>query len=170
MCVNSLLLFWQEKSHRVLHESKMNLWRTLWNLEKFWFSRNIRIGGGGFSLQDLNGSGNNCDGQITQSGSTRVCSAGLNSPLPWQRQHGLFPKILQHPQHSGGFQPTQPSTPSLGTAWEALRAVGLNYSDNLSHSSSWSRRGNPRWEAGSDPAFCRTISEPLSVPVYLSAL
>lgn len=125
---------------------------------------------GGVSLQDLNGSGNNCDGQITQSGSTRVCSAGLNSPLPWQRQHGLFPKILQHPQHSGGFQPTQPSTPSLGTAWEALRAVGLNYSDNLSHSSSWSRRGNPRWEAGSDPAFCRTISEPLSVPVYLSAL
>ena len=44
------------------------------------------------------------------------------------------PRPLQPPQHSGGFQPTQPPAPSPGTSWEALYAVGQNgTSDHLSN-------------------------------------
>lgn len=43
VCVNSLLLLWQRKLHKVLHETQINFYRTLSNLEKFRFSRKIRI-------------------------------------------------------------------------------------------------------------------------------
>lgn len=47
---------------------------------------------------------------------------------------GLFPDLLQAPQHSDGLQPTQPPAPRLGTAWEVLCAVGQSHmSDCLSN-------------------------------------
>lgn len=148
VCINSLLLFWQKKHHKVLHEMKMDSSRTLSNLEKFRFSRKIRI----WELHSPRSvwSGNNGNGQITQAGSTRICSAGLNSPLPWRRQHGLVPKILQHPQHSGGFQPTLPSTPCLGTAWEALW-------DRISPVTIWAIPKNGVGEATPDERLCLTL-------------
>lgn len=107
-----------KKHHKVLHETKMDFSRTLSNLEKFWFSRKIRI----WELHSpkiLIGMKQlwwaNCSLRLH-----KCLFSGFNSPLPWQRQHGLFPKILQHPQLSGGSQPTQPSTSCLGTNWEAL--------------------------------------------------
>lgn len=173
MCVNSLLLFWQEKSHKILHESKMNFSRTLSNLEKFWFSRKIRIWG------------------------LHSPRSGLEWEQLWWENYsvrlhkGLFCRIRFSTAMTKAAQSVPWSVPSAPTAlrWLSAHAATHTMPGNCSGStescgtelhqwqpepfqrrSSWSRRGNHRWGAVSDSAFCRTTSESLSVPAYLLVL
>lgn len=135
VCVSSLVVFWQERGHKVLHELKINFSRTLSNLEKFWFSRKVRTWGAPLSkiwvgvgttvmgkLHSQAPQGFVLQGQIfhCHDKSSTVCSQRSFSTHSAQ----VASSPCSHPHHP------------LGTAWKALGAVGLNCTnDNLRHSS-----------------------------------
>lgn len=154
------------KHHKVLHEMKMDFSRILSNLEKFWFSRKIKI----WELHSpkiLIGMKTTVMGKLlTQAPQVFVFRVKFSTAMTkaaWSvPKDPSAPTALRWlPAHTAIY--TTPGD-SLGST------VGLNHTrDNLSHSrGSWSRRGNPRWEADSD--FSRTTSEPSSVPAYFLAL
>lgn len=170
MCVRQFTaaVLTKTKSHKILHETKIDFSRNLSNLEKFWFSKKMRFWGFHSPRSDLElkqltwanysvrfHKGLFCRVKFCTAMTKAVRSVPKDPSAPTAL--GLLPAhtaIHTMPGNSLGI------TESCGT--ETIWAIPDN--------SSWSRRGNPRWDSVSDPAFCRTTSESLSVPAYLSAL
>lgn len=123
VCVSSLVVFWQEKGHKVLHELKISFLRTLSNLEKFWFSRKVRTWGAPLSkiwvgvgttvmgkLHSQAPQGFVLQGQIfhCHDKSSTVCS---------QRSFSTHSAQV-------ASSPMEPSTPSPGNSLESTRTCG----------------------------------------------